>query len=450
MTMTDPGRLGRKIVRRSKGAARQVLRHSRDLVKLARATYEYLPDRGVISYQKVGWPLTSFDTTRNNVVHTMDFMPDKVSFAGTDMMQSPHLEFAKAYIAEGDRFQYRNTRYYRLALEGRLPFPCRGQRDAENLCRNFIYLINKLKEDGYTPVENGAITLVPCVDGSHMIINGKHRFAALIALGQTTFDVFIGLANEVRSQFRQVAEAAWPRSSYARSIDLLDRIGRPHADKGEQINALIEHIHNANLENWGDIYHPLPFYEFRNMQTQVDHDTPYQRLQMILAHSGNLEGKNVLDLGCNLGFYSFSLAMRGANLHSVEVREDYGYISKQLVDIYEVPVNFINEPLSPELLEKVGDVDVTLCFSMIQWVIDQMGMEYGLDLLDRISKQSRSLFFDVSVNEGKACLTCPEGEELIFVERLLNDSTTYPNINYIGKVHPYKMDTRYIFHCSHD
>ncbi len=446
--MSDPARLGRKLVRRSKSAAKHVLRRSRDLLKLARAQYPSLPQRGVVSYQQVTWPLTSFRPAAQPLLHTMDFLPDRYSFAGTDFLQSPHVAFAKAYLSAGE-FDFKQTRYYQLAVQGRLPFPCRGAVEAADQCRHFIKLIHTLREDGYRPAEFGAISLVPCVDGAMMVVNGKHRLAALLALGVEHFDVFLGFGNEVRAQFQTLAENAWPRKSYAKSLALLERLGRSHPQP-ERVADLIARMRAAKMETWAEIYHPLPFHEMRHLTTQVTTETPYQRLEMILSRAGNLQGRKVLDLGCNLGFYGMALTLRGVEAVGVEIREDYHRFSNELAQLYSLPMRFICAPLSVEVLEQVGPVDVTLCFSMIQWVIDQQGWDYGMDLLGRISRQSGQMFFDVSVNEGKACLTCPPGEELIFVERLLRENTRYSSIACVGKVHPYRTDTRYIFHCCNE
>jgi hypothetical protein len=88
-----------------------------------------------------------------------------------------------------------------------------------------------------------------------------------------------------------------------------------------------------------------------------------------------------------------------------------------------------------------------LCFSMLQWVIDQRGMEYGRHLLTTISRYCKAMFFDVSVNSGKACLHCYPGSERQFVEQLLREATSYPHITHLGDVHPYGDDARHVFYC---
>ena len=87
------------------------------------------------------------------------------------------------------------------------------------------------------------------------------------------------------------------------------------------------------------------------------------------------------------------------------------------------------------------------CFSMIQWVIDQHGLEYGKQVLRAVSEHARELLFDVSVNQGKSCLRCTPGNELQHLPDFLESSTCYTEITHLGDVHPYGSDTRHVFLC---
>ncbi len=451
--MANPlSNLPQRLLGKTKAIVKLMIRRARQLIQNYRGRYHGLNNEDVISYQAVISPLTQINLHARQIVNSMDFLPDKYSLSGSDFMQGPHVDFAKQYVQRGDdpSWDYTQTTYYQLALQGRLPFPIIGECQARMRCQKFIWMIEQLRRQGYQPKTFGAIVVVPTTEGNWMVINGKHRMAAMIALGHTNIDVFIGFDNEVRAQFKQLAESVWPRSTYSRSFEAMESLGKVNRDKAGEIQELIQEIKQAKLETWANIYHPLPFYEFGNLTTQVSPDTSYKRLQMILdAADGDVVDKRVLDLGCNLGFYSFSLANRGAKVTSVELRSDYHDISKRIVELYDMNVRFRNDSLTPELVNEVGDVDITLCFSMIQWVIDQQGMDYGKQILKTISERSRLLLFDVSVNHGAACLLCPGGQELVYVYDFLADATTYTDIQCIGQVHPYGNDTRYVFACKH-
>jgi 2-polyprenyl-3-methyl-5-hydroxy-6-metoxy-1,4-benzoquinol methylase len=279
-----------------------------------------------------------------------------------------------------------------------------------------------------------------------MVLNGKHRLAILLALGVQEFPVALCPENEVRAFFLGATDRAWPRGWYRKSFDAIANLGRPMTGKHAEIDALRRLIHASKLETWADVYHPIPFYEFRDLTTQVEPVAAYQRLGMILAEYPSLEGLRVLDLGANVGFYSFSLARKGAKATAVEVRPEYVEIGRRLADIYELPVDYVSEPVTPEWQ---GEYDLVLCFSMLQWVIAEHGLEFGKRLLRAISEKSRAMFFDVSVNVGKSCLRSRPGEELVFVDDLLRTATSYREVRYLDDVHPYGVDTRHVFFCQH-
>jgi hypothetical protein len=309
-----------RVKNKAKHLASLAIKRSRQYVHLKRGTYLGTRNEDGICYQAVRSPLTTVNLLAKPIVNSMDFLPNRYSFSGSDFQMGPHLDFARQYILRGNdpTWDYTQTRYYQLALAGRLPFPIKGECQARMRCQKFIWMIEQLKRKGYQPQQFGAITFVDTTDGKWMVINGKHRLAALLAMDEKNVPVFIGFENEVRALFRHVASNVWPRSSYSRSLEALESLGKPNRDKAEEIQELIQDIKKQKLETWANIYHPLPFYEFGNLTTQVAPATPYQRLQMILdAAGGDVMNKRVLDLGCNLGFYSLSLANRGAKATTI-------------------------------------------------------------------------------------------------------------------------------------
>jgi hypothetical protein len=106
----------------------------------------YRPYRGALSLSAdhPAIPLTTFSPSGHVIIHTPDFLPDPITFSGKRFDNSPHREFARQYLSEPD-FDYKRTRYYKLAVRGRLPFPCHGPREAERRCREYIYLIRRLQ-----------------------------------------------------------------------------------------------------------------------------------------------------------------------------------------------------------------------------------------------------------------------------------------------------------------
>lgn len=435
-------------VKNPSAARREVVRRSEHLLRYLRSTYRPTWGRTLMWSEEMSLPLTPFRWAGRRLVHPFDWLPDRLSFAGRAFEECPQLDFARRYLGE-DGFDFRKTQYYELAVKGRLPYPCQGETGAKRRCEQFIYMINLLKDQGYQPEVYSPIMLVRCGDGTLAVFDGKHRLSILMALGVEEFPVAYCFENECRAIGEGLAQQVWPRRFYSKNDALLAKIGEPMTDNKEGVESLRGFIRRSKLETWADVYHPLPFHEFRDLTTQVSLATPYRRLAMICKEYPDFRGLRVLDTGCNVGFYSFSLARRGAIVTGVDTRPEYHRITTELAKIYGLPVDFICEPLSPEMVRGAKEpYDLTLCFSMIQWVIAARGEAYGREVLRAISEKSRAMFFDVAVNAGKSCLICPAGEELAYSHRLLRESTCYTQIRHVGEVSPYGVDTRYVFYCS--
>ncbi len=409
----------------------------------------------VLTFRNMGLPLSPFSPDGHELVSSPDFLPDDLSYAGTLVSETPYYEFAREYL-QSAAFSYENTRYYELGIRGHLPRPVNGQRAATAQCKRFLHLINKMRREGYRPEAYSPITMTRCTDGRLVVLDGKHRLAILLVLGVPQFPVAFCPENEVRAAFAlspvhgYYIEGVSPKAYYRKSFGLLDSLGSPDEYDQEAIRTVIRGIKNAHLETWANVYHPIPFDEFRNLTTQVPPRCCYNRLGMILDRFRDLQGAHVLDIGCNVGFYSFSLARRGAQVEGIDVRPEYIDIAGDVARIYRTPVEFIRGSATGYLLNgSPRAYDLVLCFSTLQWVIDGEGFEAGVRLLGAISEASGALMFDISVNRGKACLTCPPGEEIAFVDELLHQHTGFEHIDYVGDVWPYSSGVRHQFYCHH-
>jgi len=420
-----------------------------DMSYLIRGVFRARKDAIGISLEHLAIAPTVFVPEGRTIVHSPDFLPDRYTFAGDPFETSPHFEFAREYLAQ-DTFNYAKTRYYKLAARGKLARPGRGKRQARSLCRQFIYLINAVRKDGYQVEDLGLITLAELEDGAFMVLDGKHRLAALLALKVDQFPVVFCFDNEIHALWQNRIERSWPPYFYRKSRSALNRIGKPLHHKKRETDQLIGAIKGNHLANLGEVYHPIPFREFQGLTTQVRPTASYKRLGMILCMCSDFRGKRILDLGCNVGFYSFSLAKRGAVVTALDLVPERIDLARTIAEIYETPVDFQERPATPEFFEQLGErFDAVLCFSMLQWVIAQDGREAGDRLLRAISDHSDSIFFDVPINRGKACLVCRPGEELAFVHNLLRDATSYDEVRHVGDVHPYGADTRHVFFARH-
>lgn len=401
-----------------------------------------------IPYERLAIPTTRICVETNIIRYTPDFLPDWYTLAGSLFEKSPHVDFANRYYTDA-AFNPIRTPYFRQSARGRVS-PTSGEKGAMAKCERFVQLLDQLRHEGYLPDKYGPVMMARCVDGSYFVINGKHRLAGLMALGHSDVDVSLCYCNEVRALFQSVADAAQPGMYYRKSRKLLESCGTPLQSRSNEIAELRRDIKKWQLETWADIYHPIPFYEFRDLSTQVKPETPYQRLGMILEQYPSVEGMRVLDVGCNVGFFSLSLARRGAFVTGLDIRKEYVEIANRVSEIYSVPLTVIQSEVNANVILEQEPVDLAICFSVLQWIAKTSGFDEAVRVLGALSERAANLCFDVAVNSGKACFTCDAGDELNFVRDLLQRSTAYKEIVHVGDVHPYGSDIRHVFFCRRE
>ena len=168
-------------------------------------------------------PMTMFSPNNSTLIHNADFLPDRLTFSGRPFEKCPHLSFAKGYICD-TYFNYKKTDYYRLAVRGHLSYPCRGKKQAADRCRKYIYLINKIRKEGYQPERFSPILLIECDDGTIAIGDGKHRLAVLLVLGIKEFPVVFPYDNEIRAFVQGYVDQSWPLKFYQKSLRVLQKM----------------------------------------------------------------------------------------------------------------------------------------------------------------------------------------------------------------------------------
>src|SRR5512138_2441937 len=94
---------------------------------------------------------------------------------------------------------------------------------------------------------------------------------------------------------------------------LQSQIVNPRTELEREIAAMGPWFHNLHLPDGTETApsHPLG-------------DFPSMKWRQIAPHvPADMSGKNVLDVGCNAGFYSFEFARRGARVHALDINERY-------------------------------------------------------------------------------------------------------------------------------
>ena len=107
---------------------------------------------------------------------------------------------------------------------------------------------------------------------------------------------------------------------------------------------------------------------------------------------------HVLDLGCNLGFFSFHAAKRGGVVTGVDVDQKNIRICKILArENPDCQVKFIESKLE-EFIPKIkkGEYDLVFCFSVLHWCTLAEGFPFIQKLLEDLSKKIPTGLFELA------------------------------------------------------
>lgn len=144
------------------------------------------------------------------------------------------------------------------------------------------------------------------------------------------------------------------------------------------------------------LYHEIPFPGYEEVSSQRTWSA--QRARIISEHL-DFSAKTVLDVGCNIGFFSFEFARLGATCWGIDYDPDSILVANSLKHIHRVDdAHFVCGSFSEELIEKllreVGYFDVILLNSVVHWLIYHLGsVRRVLCLLNRLAGPGKQTIF---------------------------------------------------------
>jgi SAM-dependent methyltransferase len=140
----------------------------------------------------------------------------------------------------------------------------------------------------------------------------------------------------------------------------------------EQIKERILKLNNDRFKGGaghpGQSYNAIPFPEFQDMSVWRRSE---DRLKMVFDDAGDVSGKRVLDLGCNVGNWSFEFSKRGATVTSFDIDQDCVDIANAIAILYNQKATFHQQELSLTFLQSIRDqhYDIVLCLSILHTLI---------------------------------------------------------------------------------
>jgi SAM-dependent methyltransferase len=199
------------------------------------------------------------------------------------------------------------------------------------------------------------------------------------------------------------------------------------------LDALVQSIKSDPIESTGDIYHPIPFAEFKLLKPAVDEKVVYQKYRLIRSALpiDNFKGVKILDVGANAGFFSYKFAQLGASVDAIEPSGRYYEIGKVVASHFDLNVTWFHQSVGIDFLQG-KNYDIALMLSVFQWISQgNRKLDSAKSILSEISLRADYLFFELGCNWGKSAIeTNTSG--LPWIVQLLHECTPYSQIGYLG------------------
>lgn len=133
----------------------------------------------------------------------------------------------------------------------------------------------------------------------------------------------------------------------------------------ERLTKKLQHVENYQ-----------PVYGLRGLVGSPARDSE-DRAQLIQEKLGDLWGKQILDIGSSLGYISFFLADRGAQVQGWEASPQNAEVARLISQINGIPVDFRTKELNLETVQEVpaDHFDAVIVLSVFHHIIRFQGLE---------------------------------------------------------------------------
>lgn len=198
---------------------------------------------------------------------------------------------------------------------------------------------------------------------------------------------------------RRILERIWGRIDQIRT-SLYRRLTFKRSEEDrlkmrimKRVKKLGKAYEDGNSDILGYTYHPIPFDTFGKVKAHRKDCNV--RLEAILKELVIEKGDWILDVGANVGFFSFSMAKMGAYVESYETNSDSFEIGAALSKLYNYNVLYINKAMSVANLNYLRPhYRAVLLLSIFHWIVKQEGEEGAARILIELAKRADFIFFD--------------------------------------------------------
>lgn len=150
---------------------------------------------------------------------------------------------------------------------------------------------------------------------------------------------------------------------------------------------------DGNSDLLGYTYHPIPFPEFANIRSH--RHSCEDRLKLIMNELQITPDDWILDVGANVGYFSFGLEREGAKVDAFESDTNTFEIGAALSKLYDRRVLYINKALCHASLQLLRPrYRAILLLSVFHWIVKQDGEEKAVEVLRDLARRADHIFFE--------------------------------------------------------
>ncbi len=222
-----------------------------------------------------------------------------------------------------------------------------------------------------------------------------------------------------------------------------------------KIEEIVKELEESPIEKKGQLYHPIPFEEFSHLSTSSSKSAIEKKWSLIKncaekVFEGDFNGKKIVDIGANAGFYSFNFAKLGCEIQSFEREHRYSKYAKSIIEHKNLNIKWHEEYFDSNHLND-QQVDLTLMLSVYQWMAEGgEKMEYAQNALRKVSQHSKYLIFELGFNKGKSHIKTEKLNHYSALVHLLKENSEYTHFKLLGKTRLWRYYSRFLVLCSKD
>lgn len=185
-----------------------------------------------------------------------------------------------------------------------------------------------------------------------------------------------------------------------------------------------------NLQYGGSFNHKLyQNYPFPGLEhLPALRNNTQERLDFLLGHLGDVQGKRLLDIGCANGALTLGMARAGADVVGLDANSfeiQLARMAAEALGLVGARFHFCN---AVDML--LGQTqDITMFLSVWKWMVRSYGMQQANTALQNIANHTKLLIFESGIADSGIDLIDFKKSQ---VRQLLHDHTSFKHIEMVG------------------